>query len=571
MKVAASEGLAGFAEEARAGSRDGPLDDALNVAAYLPRLARERSDALAIAVAKRGGGYERLSFAELDRRCDRIAHGLVSAGITSGVRTVLMVKPSSELFALTFALFKVGAVPVFVDPGMGLSRLGTCLAEAEPEAFIGIPKAQAARLLLGWARRTIRRCVTVGRFPLARGVALDELERAAPDQPFAAAAVTEDQPAAILFTSGSTGCPKGALYTHGMFASQVRMLRRSFGIAPGEVDLSTFPLFALFGPALGMASVVPWMDASRPARADPRQLLRAIEDFACTTMFASPALIDKVGRFGAESGLKIPSLRRAISAGAPASPPALERFARLLEPGAEVFTPYGATEALPVSVIGSTELLAETRGSSDRGRGICVGRPCEELALAIIETSDEPIARWDEARKLPVGEVGEIAVSGPVVSPAYYGRLRETALAKVREPGTGRIWHRMGDLGWLDAEGRLWMCGRKSQRVQLGSRALLTVPCESVFNTHPDVRRSALVGVARGGSTLPVICVELERGVARARRQEIRQDLARLAAEHAHTQEIQTFLFHPRFPVDIRHNAKIGREKLARWAARRLR
>lgn len=539
----------------------------LNVAAWLPLRAEQQPDTLAVAVAKKGRGgrtdYDELTAAELEARSNTIAHGLTRIGITRGVRTVLMVTPSPEFFALTFALLKVGAVPVLVDPGMGVKNLGTCLAEAEPEAFIGVPKAHLARVALGWARKTVRIKVMVGPRLPGGGGTLARLESGSPDTVFEPFRPEADETAAILFTSGSTGVPKGVITPHRVFASQVRLLQASFGIEPGERDLATFPLFALFGPALGMASVVPIMDASRPAEADPNNLLQAMRDYDCTNMFASPALIDKLGRHCQRYDAALTSLRRVISAGAPASIPSLERIAPHLPEGVQVFTPYGATESLPVAVIGSDAILGDTRHGTEAGRGVCVGTPVPSMEVSIIPISDEPIATWDDVETLPTGHTGEIVVKGPVVTPGYYARASSTALAKIRDGEAVR--HRMGDVGYLDDEGRLWMCGRKAHRVETRDGPMFTVPCEAIFNTLDDVRRTALVGLGDRGAARPAICVELAEGANWA---DVQPKLRALAARYDVTRSIETFLHHRgSFPVDVRHNSKIFREKLAAWAA----
>lgn len=544
-----------------------------NVAAYLPEMATRQPDALAVAVAtgRNPDGtarYDRLTALELDRRSDRIAHALVDVGIGEGVRTVLMVTPGLDFFALTFAMLKIGAVPVMLDPGMGTRNLGACLAEAEPQAFIGVPKAHAARVLLGWARTTVRTNVTVGRRLFWGGHTLAKLEATAPDHPYAVLDPDPEQTAAILFTSGSTGVPKGVVTPFRVFAAQVEALGDVYGIEPGERDLATFPLFALFGPALGMASIVPDMDASHPGAADPERLLEALRDFGCTNLFASPTLIDKLGRHCAEHQLTLSSLRRAISAGAPASSSALERFQRALPEGVEVLTSYGATEALPVSVMGSKALLRDTRQITDRGGGVCVGDPVPGMAVRIIPIHEEPVEAWSEELPLPAGEIGEIVVRGAVVTPSYYGRPEATKLAKI--PGAdGELWHRMGDVGYVDAQGRLWMCGRKSHRVETERGTLFTIPCEAVFNTHPAVRRSALVGVTRSARTEPVLCVERAPGHDLPPAA-LTQELLNIAKQHDHTRSIETVLYHDAFPVDVRHNAKIFREKLAAWAQEQL-
>lgn len=518
--------------------------------------------------------YTHQTFQQLDEASGRLAVGFTKYGIQRGMRVALMVPPGLDFFALTFALFKLGAVPVLIDPGIGLPNLGKGLAEAAPEAFIGIAKAHAARVLFRWAGSTIRFKVTVGSPALFGGVTLEDIQQlGASGQPLPAIEPAPGETAAILFTSGSTGPSKGVVYTHEYFAGQVDHIRALYAIQPGEIDLPTFPLFALFGPALGMTAIIPDMDPTRPAQVDPVKIVEAIRNFGVTNMFGSPAVIRRVGRYGAANGLKLPSLRRVISAGAPVPARELARFSSLLPAGTQVFTPYGATECLPVSSIGSDEILGETRQQTDLGRGVCVGRPVPGLEVRIIRISDEPIPTWNPSLELQRGEIGEIAVQSPHATRIYFNRPEATALAKIQAgsgsaPGPG-FYHRMGDLGYVDERGRIWFCGRKSHRVVTRQGTFFTIPCEAIFNTHPAVFRSALVGVPRNGDVEPVICVELEPDARRGSGTEsLNQELRELAMRHEHTRPIQRFLVHPAFPVDIRHNAKIFREKLAVWAAR---
>lgn len=547
------------------------------VADDLARMAREHGDLIALhlpkgKVAPTGEStHEAWTFAGLNARVDALAQGLTAAGVTPGMRVAVMVPPSIDFFALTFALLRMTAIPVLIDPGMGVKNLGRCLAEAEPTAFIGVPKAHFARRLFGWARSSVSITVNVG----SRGRffchhSLEELRRRGEALgPFAPPPVQSSTPAAILFTSGSTGIAKGALYTHGIFAAQVQLLKATYGIVPGEVDLCTFPLFALFGPALGMSCVVPQMDFTRPATVDPRTIIAQVKQFRVTNLFGSPAVIRRLGDWAAatQSG-PLTSLKRVISAGAPASVPALERFARLLPPGVEIFTPYGATEALPVANIGSAEILGETRRQTEAGEGVCVGRPVPGIEVTVIPIRDDAIPTWDPSQVMPAGTIGEFVIRGPVVTKEYFRRPEATRLAKISDPATGAILHRMGDVGYLDASGRLWFCGRKSHRVETAGGPLYTDQVEPVLNQVPGVRRTALVGITRQGKAMPVICVELDG--SRPER-EVIADLHRRMAEHPLTRRISQVLRYPRaFPVDVRHNSKIFREKLAIWADRIL-
>jgi acyl-CoA synthetase (AMP-forming)/AMP-acid ligase II len=543
------------------------MTDPLNVAAHLARMAATAPGRAALHAPRRRvtptghTPYRTITFAELNADADAIAHGLAALGVVRGTRVALMVPPSPDFFALTFALFKIAAVPVLVDPGMGVRNLGTCLGEAEPQAFIGIAKAHAARRVLGWAKRTVRATVNAGRWRFFCTSSLARLRRAgAPKGAYPVPDVARDETAAILFTSGSTGVAKGAVYTHGIFAAQVDALRAVYGIEPGEIDLCTFPLFALFGPALGMTCVIPDMNPARPAQIDPHKAAAQIAQFGVTNMFGSPAVIRRMGALGGT----LSTLRRAISAGAPASPAALEQFARLLVAGAQVFTPYGATEALPVANIGSDEILRETRALTEQGRGVCVGLPVPGVEVRVIRISDEPIPEWSDELLAPPGEVGEFVVRGPIVTREYFNRPAATALAKIRDRRTGEVFHRMGDVGYLDARGRLWFCGRKSHRVVTPHGTLFTDTVEPVFNAVPGVFRTALVGVTRNGATSPVLCVELAPDASDW--SALCAALRARGAAFEHTARVTNFLPHPGFPVDVRHNSKIFREKLAVWA-----
>ena len=531
--------------------------------------------------------YASYTYQQLDEETDFLAAGLDQKGIGRGVKTVLMVPPSLEFFSLTFALFKVGAIPVFVDPGMGIRNLGRCLAEAQPDAFIGVTKAQIARVLFGWAKPSIRKLVTVGRRMGWGGSQLRQILEIGRDRqtlPINAdhrwqpPENQEHETAAILFTSGSTGVPKGAVYSHSNFTAQVAALKERFGIQPGEVDLCTFPLFALFAPALGMTAVIPRMDFTKPARVDPREIVEPMLRVGVNNVFGSPALLNRVGRdwkpeSKTEAPSGFPSLKRVLSAGAPVSPSILERFSKWLPADVQIFTPYGATESLPVAVIGSHEILRETQSLTAQGAGTCVGRPVDSIRVEIIRITDEPVSEWHNELRMPPGEIGEIIVSGPMVTREYFHRPDLTSLAKIRDPATGGIWHRMGDVGYFDQQGRLWFCGRKSHRVITAKWTYFTEPVEGIFNSHPAVFRTALVGMKRKGLTEPVLCVEREKrqstvGERWLSDSELAAELLNLGARFELTRPIQTIRFHPNFPVDIRHNSKIFREKLAVWADR---
>jgi len=525
----------------------------MNVAAYLPEQAAARPEQPAVVVHA-GSGWRRTSFAALDQRSSALARGLSDYGIGRGERTLVMVRPGIELFTLSYALFKAGAVPVLIDPGMGRRGFLRCVADTRPSALVGIPLAQLARLFFPGPFRSVRRVVTVGPRLFWGGAGLHELEQAGSGGPILAD-TPDDAIAAILFTSGSTGPAKGAVYTHGNFRAQVDVLARSYGFQPGEVDLAAFPLFSLFDGALGMTSVIPDIDASRPGRCEPAKIVAALADNRCTTAFGSPAIWRRLAPYCMERALRFPELKRVLIAGASVPPALIEALRQLLPADGDVHTPYGATEALPVATISGREVAAETASLSRAGKGTCVGRPVAGIELRLIRISDDELARWSDDPALPPGEVGEICVKGPAVTRAYCGRDDATAAAKIQDGDA--VWHRMGDLGYLDEQGRLWFAGRKAERVRTAAGPAFTDFIEGRAAAHPRVSRCALVGVGAVGHERPVLVVEGREDASLAR------ELQALAP-------VQTVLFHPRFPLDVRHNAKIHRLTLKRWAEARL-
>ena len=544
-----------------------------NLCHHLADAAEHFPQSLAVALQKRKFKkltYSEINFQELHEYSDQIAYALNQYGLKCGDKAVLMVTPSIDFFALTFALFKAGIIPILVDPGMGIKNLKQCFEEAQPDAFIAIPKAHIARLLFAWGKQSVKQTIIVGGLAILKTHLKKILKKYPSTSPYPMVEIDSQAMAAILFTSGSTGTPKGVVYSHAMFEAQIRILKHDYQIEPGERDLATFPLFSLFGPALGMASIVPDMDASKPINANPDNIFAAIEKYQCTNLFANPALMDVLGKAAVAKSLKLKSLKRVISAGAPATLPVIKAFTKLLNREVMIQTSYGATESLPLSKINSEKLL-QTEQNTENGHGICVGLPVSETDIAVIEITEKTIPLWDDSLKLANYQIGELVVKGPQVSQSYYARESATEQAKIKD--TEGIRHRMGDLGYIDDLGQIWMCGRKSHRVESRfddqNKSYYTIPCERIFNTHPEVKRSALVAVRNGTHIEPLLCVELENNKLDSTTK-LFTELHLIAQRHQQTVGIKRFLIHPQFPVDVRHNAKIFREKLAIWAQHQL-
>ncbi|MBX3442249.1 MAG: AMP-binding protein [Planctomyces sp.] len=527
-----------------------------------------------------------VTFAELERQAGMLCAGLQRLGVVPGRRIVLMVRPGIEFIALTFALFRSGATVVLIDPGMGRTNIFQCLEEVEPDGYVAIPVVHVIRRLNSRraAFRSARANVVVGPAIPGLGTPLRRLltAQSPSDAPTAEASPGKagSHPAAIIFTSGSTGPPKGVVYEHGMFGAQVDLIQQQYGIQPGEIDLPGFPLFGLFNAAMGVTTVVPDMDPTRPALVDPERIIDAIRDYGVTQAFGSPAFWNRVGRHCEERQITLPTLRRALSAGGPVPNHVLERMSRILTgDGADLFTPYGATESLPVASIGAREALSTTAEETRRGAGTCVGRAFPSVEIRILPITDGPIAHIDDLPPLPPGEIGEIVVRGPAVTREYFQKPEATRLSKVDDPrpfpGDDRpsVWHRIGDVGALDDDGRLWFCGRKAHIVEAAAGRMHSVCCEAIFENHPRVYRAALVGLGPRGAQRPVLIAEPQAGefpATPADETRLRNELLELGRSSGLTSSINTILFHPSLPVDTRHNVKIQREALAAWAAGRV-
>jgi acyl-CoA synthetase (AMP-forming)/AMP-acid ligase II len=548
----------------------------INVARRLSTMAARMPEALAVVVPRRGytagrRRYDTFTFRQLEADSNRLANGLRRWGVEPGARIALLVRPGREFISLVFALFKAAAVIVLVDPGMGRRNLVACLAEAEPEGFIAIPLVQAVRTLFRRRFPRARYNVTVGRRLFWDGLELDQLRERGDAAPICHD-TSGDDPAAIIFTTGSTGPPKGVLYRHGNFDAQVTEIGEFYNIQPGEIDLPGFPLFGLFNCALGVTTVIPDMDPSRPARVNPRKIVEAVQDWKVTQAFGSPAIWNRVGQYCQERKVVLPTLRRVLSAGAPVPPHVLARMKSAIAADGDVHTPYGATESLPVASIAASEVLADTQYRWAQGAGTCVGRKFRGIEWKVIRIVDGPIGQLSACVELPPREIGELIVSGPVVTREYVTRIASNALAKIADGS--RVWHRMGDVGYLDDQGRFWFCGRMAHRVQTETEVMYTIPCEAIFNQHPAIFRSALVGVGAAGRQRPVVIAEPWPGRwprTADGRQQLLAELEQLGRANPLTRNIRSFLLHKALPVDIRHNAKIFREQLAQWASRKLR
>ncbi|MGK8488927.1 fatty acid CoA ligase family protein [Nocardia asiatica] len=514
--------------------------------------------------------YRHLTYRELGLWSETIAGRLSAAGVGSGTRTIVLVLPSPELYAIMFGLLQIGAVPVVIDPGMGVRKMVRCLRAVDAEAFIGIPQAHALRVLFRPSLRTVRTAVTVGRRWFWRGESLRAWGRTPTGPVRSGRPATDEDLSLIAFTTGSTGPAKAVQMTYGNLAAMVDQVHMARGEITPEASLITLPLVGVLDLLLGSRCVLPPLIPSKVGATDPAHVVDAIQKFGVRTMFASPAVLIPLLEHLRAHPVALTSLESIYSGGAPVPDWCIAGLREVLDEDTKVVTGYGSTEALPMSTIESRELLDGPVERAHHGAGTCVGRPAYQVQARIVAITDEPIPTMARAEEL-AGElettrgIGELVVAGPNVSTRYYWPEQANTLGKIIDGD--RIWHRTGDLAWIDEQGRIWFCGRKSQRVITAHGPMFTVQVEQVFNTVAGVARTALVGIGPRGAQRPVLCVEVRPG---ADPDIVEPALRAHGARFDLTRTIADFLIHPSFPVDIRHNAKIGRERLAVWAAERL-
>ncbi len=539
----------------------------INIGHTLAECAGKLADETALVEASTGHS---LSFKALNNRADAFASLLSAEGVSTGKRVMLMVKPSADFICLTFALFKIGAPVILIDPGMGYKNLLHCIEGVKPEFFIGIPKAQVFRCLFPKVFKTIKKSFCCGNSFGFFGANVCKKADTYPGE-YAACNPGPTDLAAIIFTTGSTGPPKGVRYEHSIFYAQLRLIRDYYKIGPGETDQPAFPLFALFSTALGAKAVIPDMDPTRPAQVNPEIFTQSIKEYGVSYSFGSPAIWNVIAGYCKKNDSRLQTLKKVLMAGAPVSGELLQRMYAVLPDDAEIHTPYGATESLPIVSIEGKEITESTWAQSIQGKGTCVGRSLPGIEIQIVAINDGIITEITPHNFLKVNEIGEIIVRGDVVTRAYENNEKENRMAKIPDGNT--FWHRMGDTGYLDSKNRLWFCGRRAHRVEDGvlNETYYSIPCESVFNGHDDIYRSALVGVysPKKKTTIPAIIIEPEKNQTVTDRQLI-EEAKQLGANSALTNKITHYLLYPDFPVDIRHNAKIFREKLAVWAEKQL-
>lgn len=546
-----------------------------NIVADLAKVATTTPEKCAVHIAKDArkdgsAGSDSYSFGELYDLCTRYSQGLLDSGIEPHMRVLVMAKPSIDFLALIFAINKIGAVPVLIDPGMGLKRMLICIQEAEPAAMLALPILHIIKRCFPKYFKSVKVSISTGArlFPSVKTLAdINHAPTTVKIHPSKA-----NDLGAIFFTSGSTGIPKGVESLRKHLIAQRDGWNDALANQENDIEVTTFAIFLLISIASGRTCIVPDMNFSKPAKVNPKHIVHLVQKYKATLCFGSPALWDRVSRYCETQGITLPSLRQAITAGAPVGNRLCAHLDAIL-PNGVAHILYGATEALPVSTVTSNHLLPDKADKTSSGAGVCVGQPFSGVELKILKITDETISCWDDELVLPTNTVGEIVVSGKNVTQTYFRREKETELSKIfqhQPDNTVTIWHRMGDVGYLDDEGNLWFCGRKRHCAFDGETPYYSLQVEGVFNSMEGVLRTALVNVESKNALELAIAVEPDTHMNKE------VDLKGIKANILERSKlfnipIKHILLHDKpFPVDRRHNSKIEREKITVWANKKI-
>jgi acyl-coenzyme A synthetase/AMP-(fatty) acid ligase len=516
----------------------------------------ERSEDGGVAVVEMGkrGPSRTVTWRQLHDIVRDLSAGLTAVGVGTGDRVALLVPPGADLTAVLYATWRAGAVPVVADAGLGLTGLRRALRGADVKHVIGVARGLTAAKGMG-LRGTY---ISVGGFaPGLRGAlgvdyTVAELVPIGRQLPVTHVPAITDQ-AAVLFTSGATGPSKGVVYRHAQLEAQRDMVRDTFGIRPSDRLVAAFAPFALYGPALGITSVTPDMDVTKPGTLTARALANAISAVDASLVFAAPAALGNIVRTASSLNdaqrERCARVRMLLSAGAPVPLPTLRAASDLLG-GCEAHTPYGMTEALLV-----TDVTLDELDQAPTDNGVLVGRPVRgvQIAISALDSNGEANGKLGDAANV----TGEVCVRGPQVKD-HYDQLWATQRESARDNG----WHRTGDVGHLDEDGRLWIEGRMAHLVTTPADVITPVGPEQRIERMDAVDHAAVVGVGPKGKQVAVAVVDApaqEHGVASLEM----HDAIRAASQLT----LAAVLVVDQLPVDIRHNSKIDRGRVAEWAS----
>ena len=507
--------------------------------------------------------YSQINFNDLRALINKYQRGLEMLGLKNTDKVLMLVSPGIDFLALSYAVMGRGATPVFLDPGMGLDKLLECIKNLKPDVFIGSPTAHILKALKGKFFGTIKFQIVAGDWSFGKSYSLSFLKKFSS---LPLPAVRNAGAALIAYTSGATGAPKGVVFTNQMLKEQLRIFSEGFSIGNGRKDIPLLPIFSLYNLALGGCSIFPPLNPAKPLDLDPQKIVQIINELGIESSFGSPTLWKKIGEYCFRSKVKLISLKKVFMAGAPVPENTASLIKSLMLDG-EVYTPYGATEALPVTCVSSSEIQRQAKEPAITGeQGTFVGKAISGVQIKVVEPLGETAGNISDLKELSAYKIGEIIIKGANVSPAYLNLPEADQKSKVKDAES--FWHCIGDMGYLDRNGNLYFCGRKAHVVKTAERTFYSIPVESIYNAHPKVARSALVKLKDGNVAIVIEPWPQHWPETEAKQASFRAELKQIAEGSELTKGISQIFFHNSFPVDGRHNAKIYRDQLGSWASK---
>jgi len=513
--------------------------------------------------------YSHLTFRQLNQQSDDIARGLQRSGVVRGTKTALQMTPGIQWFAVTYALLKIGAVPVLIQPSLGFRHIAQCIKAVEPEALITSPQFSMIQMMYPKYYQSVHLQINTGRNWFKKGLSLLDLQQNEPG-PFQIADIRDQDHGMIVFsTSNEVDVPKPIILTHKMLNATMSLMESVLNLCSESLLLSTFPFFMILSPALGLRQIIPSLNSIQSPKIDPRMIIESIWDHGITHLLMTPTQLMVLENFLRDAGIFLHSIQRILSWGEAYPAEELQKFHYFVNNSSQVFPVYGIAEAPLVTTLGSHEIVSETQIKTERGFGLCQGKIITDMDMKIIEVSDRPIDNWSDDLMIEGSNIGELVVKGEAVSNKYANSVKADALTKI--PDGKNMWHRTGDVGWIDSNGYFWFCGRKKDRIIISEdETLYTIPCEAVFMRHQRVHRCIIVGVGPVPYQTPVLIIELAPGDSGKYISTLTHELMDLAQAYPHTGNIKNILFRKRFPVHPIFHQKINRKQLTVWAAKKL-
>jgi len=494
--------------------------------------------------------YTQMTFGDLLESINAYQAGLKSQGFNTGDRVILFFPPNIELYCLVIAMLASGIVPVFIDTGMGLKKVLMAIKDSRAKAIISVDKLLKMRLILPtlWGKQ-LYSVDSKKRFGIRPLTSL----RMATNETMPLVDCTLEQHGIISFTSGSTGRPKGADRTHFSLIQQHKAIRHDWPDQPDDVLMPAFPVAVLHNLCCGIPTVLPAMNFRAPAAVESKRIIQQIEAMAITGLAGAPAYLWRIATEINRKKINFSNIRTVIVGGAPVQP-SLCRELRAAFPQARVDVIYGSTESEPISYVSVDEVLAT---DLDKYQGYLVGKPVEIAKVEIVKLPEE-LSKISDITLAPYRVdpqlVGEILVCGPHVLRAYVDNPEATKENKLPAPN-GEVWHRTGDTGYFDEQGRIWLTGRSKDVVIMGGKRVQPYPLERQVMDIPGIERAALVNAPKVKSTILAVSFQKQVEISNLY-QQIDEQVKNLGFEG-----IEIKLMN-KIPVDGRHNSKTDRALL---------